>query len=54
MFGGHLQFDITPWLEWGHLPQDSTTRERRLEALNSMGYGLAAFWFHAFYNCLYN
>lgn len=54
MFGGHLQFDITPWLEWGNLPQDSTTRERRLEALNSMGYGLAAFWFHAFYNCLYN
>ncbi len=31
----HLTVDVQPWIEWGNSPNDTTTKQQRIDALKS-------------------
>ena len=54
---GHIELDVTPWVEWGNSTLDTSTRLERLTALYRTEYGIFSFaigWYlKGIYECLY-
>ncbi len=46
--GDHWVTDVNPWIEWGNSPDDTTTREERIEILKSDHLGRLGY--HLYYN----